>query len=89
VAGFNRNQWQVTTGISGKFRPESVADFNRNMHALRAARNGASEAHGETRVMSGKFFFYKQQFPLMTYDSYTTYVGGGLLEPLDHPFLSF
>jgi hypothetical protein len=38
------------------------------LRALRAARNGASEAHGETRVMSGKFFFYK-------YDPQRRYAG--------------
>ena len=30
-----------------------------------------------------------QQFPLMTFGSYTTYVGGRLSEHFDHPFLSF
>jgi len=30
-----------------------------------------------------------QQFPLMTCESYTTYVGGRLAEHFDHPFLSF
>ena len=27
---FNRNQWQPSTGIAGRFRPESVATFDRN-----------------------------------------------------------
>ena len=31
----------------------------------------------------------KQQFPLMTCESYTSYVGGRLSEHFDHPFLSF
>src|SRR5437773_6452605 len=31
----------------------------------------------------------KQQFPLLTCESYTTYVGGRLSEHFDHPFLSF
>jgi hypothetical protein len=30
-----------------------------------------------------------QQFPLMTCESYTTYVGGRLSEHFDHPLLSF
>jgi hypothetical protein len=30
VATFHRNQWQPSTGISGRFGPESVAAFNRN-----------------------------------------------------------
>ena len=31
----------------------------------------------------------KQQFPLMTCGSYTTYIGGRLSEHFDHPLLSF
>ena len=30
VAGFDRNQWQLSIGISGKLRLESVAGFDRN-----------------------------------------------------------
>src|SRR5215468_8684762 len=30
VAGFNRNQWQLSIGISGNLRLESVAGFDRN-----------------------------------------------------------
>src|SRR6476619_4305541 len=30
VAGFNRNQWQLSAGISGNLRLESVAGFDRN-----------------------------------------------------------
>jgi putative transposase len=30
VAGFDRNQWQLSTGISGNLRLESVAGFDRN-----------------------------------------------------------
>src|SRR6266496_5375143 len=32
MAGFKRNQWQPSTGIGGRFRPESVATFARNTH---------------------------------------------------------
>jgi len=30
VAGFDRNQWQLSIGISGKLQLESVAGFDRN-----------------------------------------------------------
>src|SRR5215475_12862248 len=30
AAGFDRNQWQLSIGISGNLRPESVAGFDRN-----------------------------------------------------------
>ena len=30
VAGFDRNQWQLSIGISGNLRLESVAGFDRN-----------------------------------------------------------
>src|SRR5215831_18631185 len=30
VAGFDRNQWQLSIGISGKLRLESVAGLDRN-----------------------------------------------------------
>ena len=32
VAGFNRNRWPLSTGISGRIEPESVATLGRNMH---------------------------------------------------------
>jgi len=32
VAGFARNSWQVCTGITGRFQPESVAGLSRNTH---------------------------------------------------------
>jgi hypothetical protein len=30
VAGFDRNRWQLSSGISGNLRLESVAGFDRN-----------------------------------------------------------
>ena len=32
VAGINRNRWPLSTGISGRFEPESMATLGRNMH---------------------------------------------------------
>jgi len=30
VAGFDQNPWQLSVGISGNLRPESVAGFDQN-----------------------------------------------------------
>src|SRR5215510_833784 len=55
VAGFNRNQWQLSSGISGNLRLESVAGFDRNQWqpsrgirtpaALGPARGGPAPSH--------------------------------------------
>ena len=44
------------------------------------------ELHRQMNVLLSRL---DQQFPLMTFGSYTTYVGGRLSEHFDHPFLSF
>ena len=40
VAGFDRNQWQLSLGISGKLRLESVAGFDRNQWQLSIGISG-------------------------------------------------
>ena len=43
VAGFDRNQWQLSTGISGNLQLESVAGFDRNQwQPSTGIRNGQS-----------------------------------------------
>jgi hypothetical protein len=39
VAGFDRNRWPLSAGISGHFGPESLAGFDRNTHLLRQWRH--------------------------------------------------
>ena len=48
VAGFDRNQWQLSIGISGNLRLESVAGFDRNQwqpsRGIRTYRQAAAKA---------------------------------------------
>jgi hypothetical protein len=40
VDDFNRNRWTISTGIGGRFRPESVDDLNRNHWTVSAGIGG-------------------------------------------------
>ncbi len=45
VAGFNRNGWPDSTGISGRIQPEWVAGFNRNGWPVCAGNTQFRTAH--------------------------------------------
>ena len=34
VAGLIQNRWPLSSGISGRFEPESMATLDRNMHGI-------------------------------------------------------
>src|SRR2546422_4911323 len=52
MAGFKRNQWQLSSGISGNLRLESVAGFDRNQwQPSRGIRTPHDRARGETRAV--------------------------------------
>ena len=44
MATFDWNQWQLSTGISGNFRLESVATFNRNTQLMKPLSGNSSDA---------------------------------------------
>jgi hypothetical protein len=51
VARFNRNQWQLSTGISGNLRLESVAGFDRNQwQPSRGIRNTQQKDYRAARA---------------------------------------
>jgi len=47
VAGINRNRWPLSTGISGRFEPESMATLDRNMQPL---PESTSFGHGLDKI---------------------------------------
>src|SRR4029434_2479009 len=50
VAGFNRNQWQLSIGISGNLRLESVAGFDRNQWQPSRGIRNADTFTSQTRA---------------------------------------
>jgi glucose-6-phosphate isomerase len=50
VARFGMNQWQLSTGISGRVQPESAATFDRNTHPRIAWMKTPNLSYNERRI---------------------------------------